>query len=255
MTIVFVLIAIFVAALGLMLLVFAKQQNEKKKLEIQKRIRQLADRGKQLQILLDELPPHYLSQEFRTFIVSQWMDLLHEQQQLGASESRLRPDVEAAQKKRDEVHASHGAQPEPVTDVKIANGVRRNLKQLNKVIVGLYQEKKISHRIAQGYLNQIKQAFNQTMIEVLQHSARQAEAEGNHRIALVHYKRIMSELNRSNPGGIHNQTLLECRETIKKLEELIAQEEAQKANNELASGFDEMMEEQDSWKKKQIYDD
>jgi|GEM_PF-1946732 len=254
MVIVIVLVGIFIVAIGLMLFVFAHQQNEKKKIEVQRRIRILADRGRQMQILLDELPPHYLSQELRIFIASQWLDLLHEQQQLGNKESRLKADMEAAQNKLDEIRSNNQSKQEPVTDIQVANGVRRNLKQLNKVIVGLYQDKKIAHRIAQTYLNEIKQGFTKTMVEVFQASARKAEMEGNLRIAVVHYKRIMSELNRNNPGGIHNQTLLECRKTIQDLEERIALE-SESSNNELAESVDEMMEEEESWKKKQVYDD
>jgi|AntRauTorcE11897_2_1112592.scaffolds.fasta_scaffold04351_3 hypothetical protein len=254
MVIVIVLVGIFIVALGLMLFVFAHQQNEKKKIEIQRRIRTLADRGRQMQILLDELPPHYLSQDLRVFIASQWLDLLHEQKQLGAKESKLKPEMEAAQNKLDEIRSSNQAKEEPVTDIQVANGVRRNLKQLNKVIVSLYQDKKIAHRIAQTYLNEIKQGFTQTMVEVFRASARKAEAEGNLRIAVVHYKRIMSELNRNNPSGVHNQTLLECRKTIQDLEEQIALE-SENTDNELAESVDEMMEEEESWKKKQVYDD
>jgi len=254
MVIVIVLVGIFIVALGLMLFVFAHQQNEKKKIEIQRRIRTLADRGRQMQILLDELPPHYLSQDLRVFIASQWLDLLHEQKQLGAKESKLNPEMEAAQNKLDEIRSSNQAKEEPVTDIQVANGVRRNLKQLNKVIVSLYQDKKIAHRIAQTYLNEIKQGFTQTMVEVFRASARKAEAEGNLRIAVVHYKRIMSELNRNNPSGVHNQTLLECRKTIQDLEEQIDLE-SENTDNELAESVDEMMEEEESWKKKQVYDD
>lgn len=252
MVIIFVLVGIFVVALGLMLFVFAHQQNEKKKIEIQRRIRILADRGRQMQILLEEIPPHYLSQDFRVFIVNQWMDLLQEQKELGQSDSKLKAEMETAQQKLESVR-SNTSQPEPVADIKIANGVRRNLKQLNKIIVNLYQEKKIPHRLAQSYLNEIKQGFTQTLVEVFKNSARKAEMEGNLRIAVVHYKRIMSELNRNNPNGIHNQTLLECRQTIHDLEERIAVEED--SHSELAESVDELIEEADSWKKKQVYDD
>ncbi|WP_114416219.1 hypothetical protein [Marinospirillum perlucidum] len=254
MVIVIVLVGIFIVALGLMLFVFARQQNEKKKIEAQRRVRILADRGRQMQILLDELPPHYLSQDLRAFVASQWLDLLHEQQQLGSNDPKLKEEMTAAQNKIDEIRSSNQPDPEPVTDIQVANGVRRNLKQLNKVIVSLYQDKKIAHRIAQTYLNEIKQGFTQTLVEVFRASARKAEAQNNLRIAVVHYKRIMSELNRNNPNGVHNQTLLECRQTIQELEDRIALE-SESSNNELAESVDEMMEEEDSWKKKQLYDD
>ncbi|SFB79237.1 hypothetical protein SAMN05660443_0156 [Marinospirillum celere] len=253
MVIVLVLVGIFIVAIGLMLFVFAHQQNEKKKIEIQRRIRILADRGRQIQILLDEIPAHYLSQDFRIFLATQWMELLQEQQELGQKDNRIKSEMESAQQRMESIR-SNAAQPEPVGDIKIANGIRRNLKQLNKVVVNLYQEKKVPHRMAQTYLNEIKQGFTQTLVEVFKSSARKAEVEGNLRIAVVHYKRIMSELNRNNPNGIHNQTLLECRETIQNLEEKIALE-AESGNNELAESVDELIEEADSWKKKQLYDD
>lgn len=254
MLVISILGGIFVIALLLVIVVYSNQQNEKKKIEQQRRIRLLADRGRQMQLLLDEIPPHYISQDFRAFIASQWLDLIQEQEQLGCREPRLKTETEAAQNKLQEIRSSKQPKPEPVTDLQTANGIRRNLKQLNKIIVGLYQERKLPHRLAQSYLNEIKIGFTQTLVEVFKASARKAEMTGNLRIAVVHYKRIMSELNRSNPNGIHNQTLLECRQTIQNLEEQIALE-SEHHDNQLAESVDEMIEEQDSWKKKQVYDD
>ncbi|SFX63548.1 hypothetical protein [Marinospirillum alkaliphilum] len=254
MLIVLILGGVFFIALLLVIVVFSRQQNEKKKIEQQRRIRLLADRGRQMQLLLEEIPPHYISQDFRVFIASQWLDLLQEQEQLGCRDARLKSETEAAQGKLNNIRSSNQPRPEPISDLQTANGIRRNLKHLNKVIVSLYQERKIPHRVAQSYLNEIKLGFTQTLVEVFKASARKAEMENNHRIAVVHYKRIMSELNRNNPNGIHNQTLLECRQTIQDLEEKIAVE-SEFHNNELAEGFSEMMENEESWKKKQLYDD
>lgn len=254
MVIVAVLGGIFIIALIMVVVVYSRQQNEKKKIEQQRRIRMLADRGRQMQLLLEEIPPHYISPDFRVFIAEQWFELLQEQQELGCKEARIKAEMEAAQNKLQEIRSSNQPTPEPITDLQTANGVRRNLKQLNKIIIGLYQERKIAHRIAQTYINEVKLGFTQTLVEVFRASARKAEAENNHRIAVVHYKRIMSELNRNNPNGIHNQTLLECREIIAKLEEKIAIE-SEYNDNQLASSVDEMMEGEESWKKKQVYDD
>ena len=254
MLIVLVLGGIFFVALLLVIVVYSRQQNEKKQIEAQRRVRMLADRGRQMQLLLDELPPHYISQDFRAFIASQWMELLQEQEQLGNKDARLKAEMEAAQNKLHEIRSSNQPKPEPVTDLQTANGIRRNLKQLNKVVVGLYQDRKIPHRLAQSYLNEIKVGFTQTLVEVFKASARKAEMEGNLRIAVVHYKRIMSELNRNNPNGIHNQTLLECRQTIQQMEEQIAIQ-SENSDNQLAESVSEMIEDQESWKKKQVYDD
>lgn len=254
MVIVAVLGGIFIIALIMVVVVYARQQNEKKKIEQLRRIRVLADRGRQMQLLLDEIPPQYITADFRVFIADQWIELLQEQEELGCKEARLKVELETAQNKLQEIRSSNQPKAEPITDLQTANGVRRNLKQLNKIIIGLYEERKIAHRVAQGYLNEIKLGFTQTLVEVFRASARKAELEGNDRIAVVHYKRIMSELNRNNPNGIHNQTLLECRQTIADLEEKIAIQSEQN-DNQLASSVDEMMEDEESWKKKQVYDD
>ena len=253
MVIVAVLGGIFIVALIMVMVVYARQQNEKKSIEQQRRIRMLADRGRQMQLLIEEIPPHYISSDFRVFVADQWLELLQEQQELGCKEARIKAEIEIAQNKLQEIRSSNQPKPEPLTDLQSANGVRRNLKQLNKIVIGLYQERKISHRVAQGYINEVKIGFTQTLVEVFRASARKAELEGNDRIAVVHYKRIMSELNRNNPNGIHNQTLLECRQTIADLEEKIAIQSEQN-DNQLASSVDEMIEDAESWKKKQVYD-
>lgn len=254
MVIVAVLGGIFFIAIVMVLVVYARQQNEKKKIEELRRIRVLADRGRQMQLLIDEIPSHYISSDLKSFVVEQWIELLHEQEHLGCKEPRIKTELEAAKNKLEELRSSKGSNKKPIYDLQAANGVRRNLKQLNKIIIGLYQDRKVPHHLAQGYLNEIKLGFTQTLVEVFRASANKAEAEGNHRIAVVHYKRIMSELNRNNPNGIHNQTLLECRETIAKLEEIIATE-SENSDNQLSEGVDVMLDNQDSWKKKQVYDD
>lgn len=253
MIIVVVLAAVFVVALIMVILVYSRQQNEKKRIEQLRRIRLLADRGRQMQLLLEEIPAQYISSDFRVFITEQWIELLQEQQALGSKEPSIKAELEAATLKQQEIRSSNQPKPELISDLQAANGVRRNLKHLNKIIIGLYQERKIAHRVAQTYLNEIKLGFTQTLVEVFRSSARKAELEGNDRIAVVHYKRIMSELNRNNPNGIHNQTLLECRETIANLEEKIAIQ-SEHNDNQLASSVDEMMEDEESWKKKQVYD-
>lgn len=255
MVIVAVLGGIFLIAIIMVIVVYARQQNEKKKIEELRRIRVLADRGRQMQLLLDEIPPHYVSSDLRMFVANQWIELLHEQEQLGCKEPRIKTELEVAQNKLQEIRSSNQPKPEPIVDLQTANGVRRNLKQLNKIVIGLYQERKIAQRVAQGYLNEVKLGFTQTLVEVFRASANKAESEGNHRIAVVHYKRIMSELNRNNPNGVNNQTLLECRETIAKLEEIIAIQSENNNDNQLAEGVNVMMDNQDSWKKKQVYDD
>src|SRR5690606_17841436 len=131
MLIVLVLGGIFFVALLLVIVVYSRQQNEKKQIEAQRRVRMLADRGRQMQLLLDELPPHYISQDFRAFIASQWIELLQEQEQLGNKDARLKAEMEAAQNKLHEIRSSNQPKPEPVTDLQTANGIRRNLKQLN----------------------------------------------------------------------------------------------------------------------------
>lgn len=254
MVIVGVLAGVFLLAILMVVMVYSRQQNEKKKIEQLRRIRMLADRGRQMQLLLDEIPPQYVSADLRIFITEQWIELLHEQQELGCKEPRLKQELEAAHTKQEEIRSSNQVKVQPVTDIETANVVRRNLKQLNKVIIGLYQDRKIAQRIAQGYLNEVKLGFTQTLVEVFKSSARRAEMAGDLRIAVVHYKRIMSELNRNNPNGIHNQTLLECRQTIADLEEKIAIE-SDSHESRLASGVDNLIEEADSWKKKQVYDD
>lgn len=254
MVIILVLGGVFAFALLLVLVVFARQQNEKKRIEELRRIRLLGDRARQIQLLLEELPTTYISQDFRIFLATQWVELLHEIQNSSGKDVRLNKELEAAQDKLNYLRSSNQPPHKPVTDIQLANAVRRNLKLLNKLIVAMYQDRKISHRIAQTYLNEIKQAFTQTMVEVFQAGAHRAEFEGNLRLAVVHYKRIMSELNRNNPNGINNQTLLESRQMIQKLEEQIALS-SETSDNQLADSVSEMIDEADSWKKKQIYDD
>lgn len=239
----------------LVLVVYGRQQHEKRKLEQLRRIRNLADRGQQIAQLIDSIPSQYLSQDLRVFMLEQWRNSLHEQEELGCKESRIKTEMEALQAKLNDVRGGKQTGGKVATDINGANLVRRGLKQLHKVILELYKDKKIAHRIAQIYINEIKLGFTYTLIEVFKASARQAEVDQNWRVAVVHYKRIMSELNKSNPNGVHNQTLLECRQNIAALEQKVLEAEANGDTSALASSVDTLISEEDSWKKKQLYDD
>ncbi|SEI72015.1 hypothetical protein SAMN05421831_10892 [Allopseudospirillum japonicum] len=245
-----------VIALGMIFFVYARQRAEQKRIERARRVRLLGDRARQLQFLIDEIPPHYLDHDFRIFLARQVVDFLREQSELDPKDARAQKNLDAAEEHALVVESGKNLNNKPITDIQTANVVRRNLKNLHKYILGQYQDRKIPQVSAQSYLKQIKSAFTKSILEVYSHAAETAQNAGKLRVAIIHYKRIINELNKQNAAGEYNDTILNCKRRIDRLEQEVAMQEAnaKNQNNQLSQGLDKMLEEEDTWKKKQVYD-
>lgn len=245
-------------ALGLIFIIYSKQAAEKKRVEHIRQMRSLGERARNLMFLLEEVPAHYLDQNMRIFLTRGIMDLF--QQQYDADpDDKIAKQLENAKQLHEHATKNKNVATVPVTDIQTANNVRRNLKLLHKHITIQYQEKKISHGIAQGFLKQLRKAFTQTIIEVYVSAGKKAERESKAKIAALHYRRVISEMGKNNQGGDYTDQILAMKKRIDELEETAAKQEQQQRlegeqGDQLTKELEKMVEEEDQWKKKQVYD-
>lgn len=252
---IFILGGVLLLAFIVVAFIYTRQQQEKKRIEQMRQVRALGDRARQISVLLDEIPPQFLSDDFKLFLVKQWQDLLHEQKALDTGKSNIDAQLEQAEQKAEEIHQNTRQKAAPIDDIKVANQVRKNLKLLHKTLSDLYKDRKLNAKTAQGFIGEIKHGFTRSLIEVYSSAAQKAENEGKLRIAILQYQRIINELNKVNGQGLYNQYILDCKKTIERLEQQQATAEEQSSqNSELNEALDQMIEDEDSWKKKQVYD-
>ena len=246
-------------ALGLIFLVYSKQAAEKKRVEHVRYLRSLGDRARNLMFLMEEIPPHYLDQNMRVFLTRTIVELFQQQYEADPDDKVAR-NLENAKQLLEFASNNKNVSSVPVTDVQTANNVRRNLKLLHKHITVQYQEKKISHAMAQGFLKQLRKAFTQTIIEVYLTAGKKSERESKPKIAALHYRRVISEMGKNNQAGDYTDKILQMKKRIDELEEEAGKLEQQQrlegsqTGDQLTKELEKMVEEEDQWKKKQVYD-
>jgi len=245
-------------ALGLIFIVYSKQSAEKRRIEHIRHLRALGDRARNLMFLMEEIPAHYLDQNMRVFLARSIVELF-QQQYDAEQDSKVAKHLENANRMLEFASNNKNVSTVPVTDIQTANNVRRNLKMLHKHITVQYQEKKISHAVAQGFLKQLRKAFAQTIIEVYVSSGKKAERESKPKIAALHYRRVISEMGKNNQSGDYTDQILAVKKRIDALDEAANKQEQQERlegqkSDQLTTELEKMVEEEDQWKKKQVYD-
>ncbi|WP_417597392.1 hypothetical protein [Oceanospirillum sp.] len=245
-------------ALGLVFIVYSKQAAEKKRIEHIRYLRSLGDRARNLMFLMEEVPAHYLDQNMRIFLSRSVVELFQQQYEADPDD-KVAKHLENAKQMLELATKNKNVSAVPVTDIQTANNVRRNLKLLHKHVSVQYQEKKISHAMAQGFLKQLRKAFTQTIIEVYISAGKKAEREMKHKIAALHYRRVISEMGKNNQGGDYTDQILATKRRVDELEESAAKQEQQERlegqqGDQLTKELEKMVEEEDQWKKKQVYD-
>ncbi|MBB1485315.1 hypothetical protein [Oceanospirillum sediminis] len=244
--------------LGLIFVVYTKQRNEKKRVEHVKSVRALGDRARNLMFLLDEIPDHYLDQNMRIHLATIITELFQKQYD-ATPDDKVAKHLQNAKQMLEFAQNNKNVSTVPVTDIQTANNVRRNLKILHKHIQQQYKDKRITHPQAQGYLKQLRKAFTQTIIEVYVSAGKKAEREMKPKIAALNYRRVISEMGKQNQGGEFTDRILATKKRIDELEEE-ANKMEQRARLEGSSGdplsqeLEKMEQQEDEWKKKQVYD-
>lgn len=249
---------VLLLAIGLIVMVYAKQNAEKKRIEQIRHLRSLGDRARNLMFLMEEIPAHYLDQNMRVHLARNVAELL--QQQFDADpDDKVAKHLENAKQMVEFATQNKNVSVVPVTDIQTANNVRRNLKLLHKHITIQYQEKKISHGMAQSFLKQLRKAFTQTIIEVYISAGKKSEREMKPKIAAIHYRRVISEMGKHNQDGSFTDQILSTKKRIDALEEEATRQEQQarlegNKSDQLSKELEKMVEKEDEWKKKQVYD-
>lgn len=257
MTTVIIFGAALCLGLGFIFVVFTKQRNEKKRVQHVKSVRALGDRARNLMFLLDEIPAHYLDQNMRIHLATIIMELFQKQYN-AVPDDKVAKHLQNAKQMVDFAQKNKNVSTVPVTDIQTANNVRRNLKILHKHIQQQYKDKRITHPQAQGYLKQLRKAFTQTIIEVYASAGKKAEREMKPKIAALNYRRIMTEMGKQNQGGEYTDQILATKKRVDELEEEATKQE-QRARLEggddaLTKELEKMEQQEDDWKKKQVYD-
>ncbi|MCH8550821.1 MAG: hypothetical protein LAT62_02725 [Natronospirillum sp.] len=222
---------------------------------------QLGTENKKLQAMLRSLPDNFLSRALKDFIYRTLITNLKQMMELDRHSSRfLQMDLEEAIEHRRLVQANYQGESEhePITDISVANKARAGLKSLYRYIKVAYEQRQITRQEAQALLDEIENRLVQTGAEFYIAKAQYARRQKRFREATALWRRAMETYGQSRLSAQYQQRMAQCRSEIRKLQEEwkeINRERNEAQTAAMQKEMDKWMEEEEGWKKKQLYDD
>ena len=249
------IVAIIIGVIGAAICyVYITQSLEKKRKQRQRLIHALKQRAKIFRYILSGFPPNFLTCELTLLVQRCLTDVL---QQLARMEPKDKAHVEelalvatqmqATQQRSEDSKRPTLQSPQQVKDVK------EHLQELYKFLMHLQKRGTIKRAEADDFGDQIKQLVLQISVDAYILQAKQAKQAGKTKLAIHYFTLAMKLIERDDSGHYTAQK--------KKLEKIIAQLEALsdevKPTPKASEVGDEWSEvkDQDSWKKKNIYDE
>lgn len=239
-----------VTLVGLFYLNNALEEQRRRKAIV---IAELSDFTFRLQRLLDFIPSAYINKDIRLLILTQMLMRLEKLVQLDPGNERFSKRLESCRAQLAEAQTPQ-LEPEPpqLGSPDEANELRTLLQELSRVIESFAQAKVIPVAVARQHLKSIQQSFIEANLNYLTQMAQTARQEKKYRLAQHHYRKALAEMEKRNQNGAYDERIQKVQRI---LEELQAELEAtppptEDSNSELNAGLTEMLEEQESWKKK-----
>lgn len=221
----------------------------------------LGTENKKLQAMLRSLPENYLSTDLRDFIYRTLIANLKQMMELDRHGSRfLQVDMDEAVEQRRMLHASHQGDThyETITDVEQANKARAGLKALYRYIKLAYEQRQLTRQEAQALLDEIEHRLVQTGADFYINKAHYAHKRKRFREATALWRKAMETYGNSRLSSQYQKRMAQARAEIRKLQnewkELNRERNEQQAAT-MQKKMDEWMQEEEGWKKKQLYDD
>ena len=238
--------------------IYISQARERARVEKARRSTICMDRYQRMQQLLHDLPPQYLNNELRTMILERSIETLHELIQLNHNakhESYLQSDLEHLKQIREQ---NPKFNPIPVKSEAKAKEARDNLEILHRFIESQHKNKRLSAAVAKKYLDFIKLSICQSRADLFCNRAE--AAKGKPRLAIHNYH---CAIDAYKVLGEHPQALKAIQQLRLKIKALEAEAEQQNQTTKTTtdpaqqnnSEWDSFLKEDDTWQKKNTYDD
>lgn len=217
-------------------------------------IANLSDYAFRLQRLLDFIPDAYLNKDVRLLLLGQIHKRLERLVELTPGNDKFTKKLESCNAQIADVQSS-GA-PAQIPQLKTpeeANELRVLLQELSKVIEHFVQTKAIAVGEAQKHLNAIQLSFVEANINYMLQMGQSARQEKKPKLAIHHYQKAVGEMTKRNQNGKYTEKLKQLQLLLTELQAEAGIQETQPEDtgaSELNAGLNEMLEEQDAWKKK-----
>tara|TARA_R110001592_G_scaffold585_2_gene3090 strand:- start:2386 stop:3165 length:780 start_codon:yes stop_codon:yes gene_type:complete len=255
-TITIIIFAVIFLGIGV---ISISQAREKARLERIRRATICSDRYQRMQQLLNDLPPQYLSNELRIMIAERSLETLNELISLN-NEQKYKELLEADLNYIKQLRENNPKFPNLAINTEAqAKQARDNLEALYRFIESQHKNKRLSGEIAKKYLEFIRFSICQSKADLFCNRAE--AAKGKPRVAIHNYHSAIEAFKPLINHPQAAQSIQQYKASIKALEaEADQQNKALKEQNstineEKNDEWDSFMEKEDTWQKKNNYDD
>jgi|GEM_PF-6839404 len=232
-------------AIGQAVQVAERRRRQRRQLETALQLR-----ARELQDALTHLAPALLGQQLRQFIAGELVDLRQQLCQLapGLPSRDALAQAQALQGRLGESTESDSDTPPHPGRLREA---RQLLRQIHSHIRERHEQGQLGHSQAQEHVRQIKQGLLQLQLDGFELAAEKALAADKLALARHYHQRALTLLHQHSHGAQYDDKIARLETLIKELDDLEKQQQAaampsSEAWNQL--GNDE------SWKKKTLYD-
>lgn len=236
-------------------LFYVSHSIEKQRRERALMIANLSDYTFRLQRLLDAIPDAYLSKDVQLLLLNQIKKRMVKLTALAPGNDKFRKKLDSTNAQITDVTGSTQNKTAPqLKSPAEANEIRMLLQELSKIIENFAQHKVVSAQEAKTYLVSIQNGFIEANIGYLIQVAQSARQEQKPKVAIMNYQKAIKDMQKRNGTGMYSEKIAYCENMIK---ELSIEADAPQATatdvpegNELDQALDDMMQEEDAWKKK-----
>jgi len=257
-----VIIAIVVLLAGLVCYAFIAQTVSQKKQQKERLLLALKSRIRNFKFMLSGFPPGFLPKELTLLVQKSLAQLLDQLSKMEPNHPGHKEDLKTIVQQMAETQRLQQNQPSsPIENPKQAREIKTSLEELYKYVFQLEGKKQLTGSQAEAYRNTIRQLVIQLTLDSCALQSRLARDKGKPRLAL-HYVELALKLalKERNGGRLDNQ-IAQLRATRSELERLVNESPATEENSAeeadssaINSEWDKFAQEQQNWKKKQIYD-
>ncbi len=259
-----VIVGIIVLLVALVAYAFAAQTIQHKREQRKRLLAALKSQARSFQFILSGCPEGFLSRELKTLVLRSLIDVCEQLSRLEPKENVHIQNIQVfndqlAQTQRDtgETTAKAIESPQQIKEIKMS------LEELHRYIHSLEQQARLNKAQADGFRAQIRLLVLQVTVDGYVINGEIARQSGKARLAQHYYELARRLLERDGKPGQKEDKLARFDAIIEELMAAASEEEAEAGTSdedaELQAELDQEWDKfandnEDIWKKKQVYD-
>lgn len=247
-------ISVVVGIALIMGLFYVSHSIEKQKAKRALMIANLSEKAHRLQRLIDRTPPAYLPKELKVLLLSEIKKRYEKLVEVAPGNAKFKKNLDSISAQIADTQASNDKPPAPQFKTpEEANEIKAALQELSKAVEAFVKSGALQASAGQQYLSKIQAAFVEANVNYTIGLGDSAKRENKAKLAIHHYQKAMAELTKRNKSNAYSERIAQLKASIAELsakEDIAPPTEETSNGNELTKGLDDLIEDDNAWKKK-----